>query len=320
MREHAAEVVLVGEIVGVDAARRVAAHRPAQRGEHPPDRSAVARPARRSGRVAWSPDRSAVSSASVMSARSSWPVAGSTWVAISVSGFSATSTTASTSSVSQRGLEAGGLRERGQRVAAGDEQRPDVAGLDLVDERDRRDLPEDARKLGPARRGRRPGARRARLAPPEPVDDAAVEVHAAGAIERARRDEDDPAQPLREHAVASHRHAGAAVHRDPSPVRAHVGDELVEQRGIDVGGRRRPLDREPGERGAQRRDLGRRRSARAARARRRRARAARSPPPPSTATSAPGRTGTYTSASAAVSVRRGSSTHTRPPRARYSRR
>jgi hypothetical protein len=39
-------------------------------------------------------------------------------------------------------------------------------------------------------------------------------VHALGAIERARRDEDHPAQPLREDAVTGHRHTRAALHRD----------------------------------------------------------------------------------------------------------
>ena len=136
-----------------------------------------------------------------------------------------------------------------------------------------------------------------------------------GAVERAGGDEDDPAQPLGEHAVARHRDAGTAVHRDPPACGAHVGDELRRAASGSTSATRAARSIvNAGERGPQRRDLGRRRSARAARARRRRPRAARCAIAPSTATSAPGRTGTCTSASAAVSVRRGSSTHTRPPR------
>ena len=197
-----------------------AVHRRVQRREHPPHRSALGDRRRRRAASPARRLRARSSSASVMSARSSWPVAGSTCVASSVSGFSATSTTASTSSVCERGPQAVRLRERGQRVPAGDEQRADVAGLDLVDERDRRDLPDHARELGPARRLR---ARRARRGSDRAAGagwiEPAVEVHAAGAVERARRDQHDPAQPLGEHAVARHRHAGAAVHRDAARAR-----------------------------------------------------------------------------------------------------
>ena len=159
--QHAVQELLVG-LVEVVGARSRASHRLVQRGEHPPHRSAIGDRRRRP--VAWPAgrDSSAVSSASVMSARSSCPVAGSTWVAIAVSGFSATSTTASTSSVANAARRRAGCGKRGQRIAAGHEQRPDVARLDLVDERDRRDLPDHARKLGPARRRRR-GSGAARL-------------------------------------------------------------------------------------------------------------------------------------------------------------
>ena len=147
------------------------------------------------------------------------------------------------------------MREGGERTPTGDEQCANVSRLDLVGERDRGDLPEHAWKLGPAlrRRGTRLGRRR--LSPAETVDNAPVEVHAAGAIERARRDEDDPAEPLREHTVAGHRHSGPAMHRDASGVRPHIGNELFDQGHVDVGRRRGPLDREPGERGAQRGEL-----------------------------------------------------------------
>ena len=116
-------------------------------------------------------------------------------------------------------------------------------------------------------------------------------------------------------AVARHRHAGTAVHRDAARcARARRRRVASSSAAIDVGRRRGPLDRERRERGAQRGDLGRVAMLAQLAARRRPSRAARWPTPPSTATSAPGRTGTCTSASAAVSVRRGSSTHTRPPR------
>ncbi len=45
------------------------------------------------------------------------------------------------------------------------------------------------------------------------------------------------------------------MHGDASPVGAHVGDEIVEQRPSDAGGCGRPLDREPGDRIAQRGEL-----------------------------------------------------------------
>ncbi len=45
------------------------------------------------------------------------------------------------------------------------------------------------------------------------------------------------------------------MHRDPPAVRAHLGDELIEQCPVDVGRSRGPFDRESAERGAQRGDL-----------------------------------------------------------------
>ena len=191
-----------------------------------------------------------------MSARSSWPVAGNTWVASAVSGFSETSTTASTSSVANAASQPGRLRKGGERVAAGDEQRADVSGLDLVDERDRRHLTDHAGKLRPARGGGAARAVRFGSRRRSGRIETAVEVHAGRTIERARRDEHDPAQPLREHAVARHRDAGAALHRDATRRGAHVGDELFEERDVDVGGGRGPFDRERRERAAQCGDLG----------------------------------------------------------------
>jgi hypothetical protein len=155
----------------------------------------------------------------------------------------------------ERGPQAVRLGERGERIAAGDEEGLDVSRLDLGGERDRRDLPEDAGKLGPTPRRRKAGRGRRRSASTQPVDDPAVEVHAGGAIERARGDEDDPAEPLREYTVAAHRHAGAAVHRDAPRVCAYLVDESLEEQRIDVGGRRGPFDRETAERGTQRGDL-----------------------------------------------------------------
>ena len=52
----------------------------------------------------------------------------------------------------QRGAHALRLRERGDRIAAGDDEAADVAGLDLVGQRDGRHLPDDPRQLRPAHR------------------------------------------------------------------------------------------------------------------------------------------------------------------------
>ena len=155
----------------------------------------------------------------------------------------------------ERGLQAVRLGEGGDRVSTGDEQRADVPRLDLVGERNRRDLPEDSGKLRPAPRWRRSRGRRSGCSPAQAVDAAAMEIHTGRAIERTGRDEDDPAQPLREDAVARHRHPGTAVHREPTRVRAHFGDELLEQRPVDVGRGRGAFDCERAERGPQRGDL-----------------------------------------------------------------
>ena len=108
----AAEVELVGERVGIGAAEQVDAHPPGQLGEHPPDRAALGHRRRRPGAVDCTAERTESGARTIeMSARSSWPVAGSTWVASSVSSPSITSTTASTSSRSQRGAHPVGFGE-----------------------------------------------------------------------------------------------------------------------------------------------------------------------------------------------------------------
>ena len=112
----------------------------------------------------------------------------------------------------ERGAQPLGLRERGQGIAAGHEQRANVAGFDLVDERDRGELAGDAWHVGAAARRREHscGPRAATKGPKQTT----VKLHAGRAVERARRDQDDPAQPLGNDAVARHRHPGAALHRD----------------------------------------------------------------------------------------------------------
>ena len=97
-----------------------------------------------------------------------------------------------------------------------------------------------------------------------------VKLHAGRAVERARRDQDDPAQPLGDDAVARHRHPGAALHRDVPGSGAQFGDETFEVFGVDIGDGGRALDAEVGERGAQVRELRLHRSGRAALVRRRR--------------------------------------------------
>ena len=57
-----------------------------------------------------------------------------------------------------------------------------------------------------------------------------MEVHAVGPVERAVEDQQHPAQPRDQDAVAAHRHAGAGDIATLPRVRADVGDESCEQR------------------------------------------------------------------------------------------
>ncbi|MFO0689166.1 MAG: hypothetical protein U0900_10675 [Myxococcota bacterium] len=116
-------------------------------------------------------------------------------------------------------LHALGLRERRERIRARDEERADVARLDLVDEGDAGLLTEQARELGAGARtgldaafgrGRRTGD--ARLL--EARQHARVERHAALVIEGVGREQQRPAQEFAEQRVGAQ--------RDPGP--GHDGD------------------------------------------------------------------------------------------------
>ena len=82
----------------------------------------------------------------------------------------------------ERGTHPIGLREGSDRVAARDQEGPEVALLDLVDHRHRGELAGHPRELGPARRARI-GAGPAGARRPEPPERAVEEAHAAGPIE-----------------------------------------------------------------------------------------------------------------------------------------
>ena len=171
---------------------------------------------------------------SVRSARSSWPVAGSTWVASPVSSRLGDVEHDERVEPAQRGAQPIGLGQGIDRVAAGDDQDPHVAGLDLVGQRHGRHL---VRRPGAGRAGCR-----ARRPPAWPrrggrqAEEAVLEPHAAGSIERAGEDQQHPPQPLGEDAVGGHRRAGAAEDRDPAAVRPQVGEEALDRAALDARG------------------------------------------------------------------------------------
>ena len=254
MPQHAVQELLVGPIETVDVRVRPA-HRRVQCGEHPPNRLAVPdRRDNRSGGLQPGFQRGELGEGDVGALQ----LAGRRQHVGGERGERAFGDIDHREHVErpQRGLQPGRLGKGGERVATGHEQRTDVSGFDLVDERDRRHLTHHAGKLRPARRWRCRSGGAIRVAATQRTDETAVKVHAGRTIERSRRDEHDPPEPLREHAVARHRDAGAALHRDATRRGAHIGDELFEERDIDVGGGRGPFDRERRERAAQCFDLG----------------------------------------------------------------
>ena len=189
-----------------------------------------------------------------------------------------------------------------------------LPGLDLVGERDRRDL---ARRRGEARAGS-----------PAPASGRRGARGRGGRRRLTRRGGSACRRGGRASPTRSARTQRSHSARTPSRAIVDAGAACIATRpgcartsatscsssaGSTSADARRPFDRERRERGPQRGDLGgsqcSRQLALVGAVAEQRARATA----PSTATSAPGRTGTCTSASAAVSVRRGSSTHTRPP-------
>ena len=155
----------------------------------------------------------------------------------------------------QRGAHAVGFGERRDRVPTGDEQRPDVAGLDLVGEGDRGDLVGHSRQIGTTRG---PGPRRSRRAGRAQVTQRAPgNAHASGRVQGPGRDEQHPPQPLDEDAVGAHERAGTARDRQAPAMAAQVVGQCVERRGIDGGRARGARDRERGQRVSERLDVGR---------------------------------------------------------------
>ena len=202
-------------------------------------------PAATTGRVACTADRTESGDARVTSARSSWPGGGE-----HVGGEVAQ---LAVDHVDHREhVEAGqrvphtvGFREGGDRVAAGDDERPQLASLDLVDQRDRRVLA-----------GRRAGGRAGCAGPQR---DGRAALRSGARVAAGRRDRrGTPCRPVgRGSPTARGPPSGAtprARRRAPSWCRSRTSSPPVRARRgrRRRGGARRPRRRPPRSRPARR--------------------------------------------------------------------
>ena len=138
----------------------------------------------------------------------------------------------------ERGGHPFGVGERAERVAAVDDQRPDLAPFDLVDERRARVLTHARRQVGTTRRRRvahDASPERARPAAVVTADEAGVEPHPARAVVGTLDDVQGPGEPLGHVGGDAHRDAGARLRGD-----ALVATQRVEEV-VDVGSRARPV-------------------------------------------------------------------------------